>query len=112
MGADPAVVKNKAGSYVMIYTGPPNPTSLFSYDRNIENVKVYPSLCTNVVYVQSDGRDILNVDVIDITGRSVSLETIEATGKIDIGFLVPGIYMLRITGRQTSCVKKIVKAEE
>jgi hypothetical protein len=42
MGADPAVTKNDAGTYIMIYTGPPNLSSIADASQNL-SVRVYPN---------------------------------------------------------------------
>ncbi|MFI5171863.1 MAG: T9SS type A sorting domain-containing protein [Chitinophagales bacterium] len=76
------------------------------------NILIYPNPANAIVYVDLDGIDELtDIKISDVNGKIVKL--ISATEnefmQIDISELIPGIYLMNISGSKTNLNKKIVK---
>ena len=75
-----------------------------------EEVTVYPNPAREWVEVRSDGSEVLGVTVYDMRGQVVHKE--EATrrhGRVSIGTLPDGVYMMRVETERGSAIKKVVK---
>ncbi|MBQ6047057.1 MAG: C10 family peptidase [Bacteroidales bacterium] len=73
-------------------------------------VTVYPNPAREWVEVRSDGSEVLGVTVYDMRGQVVHKE--EATrrhGRVNIGALPNGVYMMRVETDRGTAIKKVVK---
>ena len=73
-------------------------------EANATAVNVYPNPTTGILYVEGEG--ILNVEVLDLNGRTMMNAQ---GGAIDISSLDNGVYMIRTTTESGVTMKKIVK---
>jgi len=112
MAADPAVVKNKSGVYVMLYTGPPAVTGI-NESYTDTGIKLFPNCFSHHITVKSDLNEELYIEIIDINGKVVhtakSEKDIQAT-KINLSHLSNGVYHCRVSGEKTTITRKIIKA--
>ncbi len=107
-GGDPSVVKLSNNTYIMIYVGPPNHTSISENNHNNKNAySIYPNPVNDwlhIDYIDS----IRSLLLFDINGNQI-FETV-ATYKFSVANLSRGIYYLKlidVTGTIVS--KKFVK---
>lgn len=114
-GADPAVVKNKAGTYIMIYTGPPTPASVKDNNELDLKIKLYPSVFnTHFNVLVNDLSERLKIKVFDIQGKEVYTSVIEAgveKTQVNLSHLAAGTYYCELSNNQNSISRKIIKAE-
>ena len=78
-----------------------------SYDNASEvyagHVKVYPNPSNGVINIISE-EEIVSVDIIDITGRTITSETSKT---LDVSWLNSGLYLLRINTIKISYIEKV-----
>ena len=78
-----------------------------SYDNASEvyagHVKVYPNPSNGVINIISE-EEIVSVDIIDITGRTITSETSKT---LDVSWLNSGLYLLKINTIKTSYIEKV-----
>ena len=75
-----------------------------------EEVTVYPNPTRDWVEVRSEGSEVLGVTVYDMRGQVVHRE--EATrrhGRVSIGALPNGVYMMKVETDRGTAIKKVVK---
>ncbi|MCE3226335.1 MAG: repeat-like domain [Bacteroidetes bacterium] len=114
MGADPAVVKTKSGTYIMIYTGPPNPTGMETRESISSDILVYPVTFNDFILVRSKSAKPVDVQIIDQLGKKVFEEKSENQSQIrqiHLQHLSAGIYYMKLSRNGISVTRKIVKAE-
>lgn len=83
-----------------------HPSALVSIDENeiIEpgTMSVYPNPAQDIAFVQYQGtHEVISIEVIDLTGRMVGEEAVNATGdnqfELGIARFAPGTYVIRLT---------------
>ncbi len=113
MGADPAVVRNKAGTYILIYTGPPNLTGVQENIKPEENFIIYPnSFSESFTISRKDGNDKLNIEIFDSNGKKVFTGNVSkdnSSTTIDLALLSAGFYYCTVSSKSGSFTKRIIK---
>ncbi len=113
MGADPAVVKNKAGNYRMIYTGPPNATGINANIKDDQGITIFPSVFDDHIFILNTGKGgDRQLEIYDVAGKFVHGATLKKEfeiNKIDLSFLSSGVYYCKIFNEASSVTRKIVK---
>lgn len=113
MGADPAVVKTKSGTYFMIYTGPPKTTDLKSNQFIPSDIEVFPSLFDDHIIVSKREKQFdYEISIYDVTGKIVYRSTLTKEFEVinvDLSFLDGGIYYCKLSNESKSVTKKIIK---
>lgn len=107
MGADPTVTKNQSGTYILIYTGPPNSTGLETPGDNT-GIRLFPNPAGQTVSFRST--QFTRAEFLNSAGQTV--KTVSLLGEntsTDISALPPGVYYIRFTGENGSAVRKFVK---
>lgn len=113
MGADPAVVKNKSGTYIMLYTGPPSSTGIEEYKKS-EIMTIYPIVFSNNITINPVKKLNYDLQVIDALGRIVYEENNisgSSTQNINLETLKGGVYYCMVRQESETVVKKIIKTE-
>jgi hypothetical protein len=84
-----------------------NPTGIGGFDKLAQNIRIYPSPATDIVYVSSPVA--VNATLCSIDG-SIVLKADEVKF-LNIGHLAEGMYILRLTDREHNFIKaqKIIK---
>lgn len=112
MGADPSVVKNKSGTYVMIYTGPPNTSSIEKVDKN-SNLSIYPNIFEHFIFITHQDNDAdYDLEIVDVFGKIVYKNRIPKNSdvtKIELEFLPVGSYYCKLSNEHVVFTKSIVK---
>jgi hypothetical protein len=115
MGADPAVVKNKSGTYVMLYTGPPAVTSVKDNKEFDSKINLFPTVFnTHFTITVSDMNERLTVTVFDQQGKKVHSSVIDGSSEknqINLSHLAAGSYYCEISDGYRSVSRQIIKAE-
>lgn len=94
--------------YAEWYEFTPVSTSISESDEIIAGFNVFPVPATNELYVELRENSSNKLDIYTCEGRIVMSQYLTGeTSKVDIGFLSPGIYYLRIA--ETNVIKKIIK---
>ena len=113
MAADPAVVKNKSGTYVMLYTGPPVTASVNENNLLDKNITLYPNVFDN--YINLRTKDVtlaLKVEIYDTAGKKV-VEAKTSVGALEnrynLSDLSAGLYYCEISDGTNTVMKKIIK---
>lgn len=109
MGADPAVAKNQAGTYILIYTGPPNLTGMQHGKPKASDVTLFPNPASTQVqlFVPADRAD---VQFYNSAGQCVkSLVLPNGTHTLDISELPAGLYEVKCTTRDGLTMHRLVK---
>ncbi|MFS4415972.1 T9SS type A sorting domain-containing protein [Maribacter sp. 2307ULW6-5] len=83
-------------------------TAVSPQEKHIEGFKLYPNPATDqVVYVSTALNEIKTVHIYDVFGELVLTDNIR--GKtLNIGRLVPGVYMVRVTENGKHMHRKLV----
>jgi hypothetical protein len=72
---------------------------------NSNNIVIYPNPAGNYITIESENSDLLNIEILDITGKG--LITLKNSNKIiDISWLKSGIYFIRINEKTLKFVKQ------
>ena len=95
-------------SPVLNLTYGPVIVSLTEVTASGKTVNVYPNPTTGIVVFDSEGLDILDVEVYDLPGRMV-LNSGIVQRSLDLSGLPTGMYVLKINTVEGSLVKRIVK---
>ncbi len=114
MGGDPVVTKNDAGTYIMIYTGPPNLSSVSEFkELNVANV--FPNPASEFIRVELTSEWLSAASspefvLYNAVGEIVVQKYLSvASTEISTGFLSSGIYFYEIReGEVTVKVEKLV----
>lgn len=112
MGADPAVVKNKSGTYIMLYTGPSSTTDI-KVNSKPDFMNIYPVVFNTDVTIEPLKKTAYNLLVIDALGRVVFEENnVRANGPktIDLSGLKTGVYYCLFNQEGETSVKKIIRS--
>ncbi|MDX2172897.1 MAG: T9SS type A sorting domain-containing protein [Bacteroidota bacterium] len=113
LGADPAVVKTKNGTYVMIYTGPPSTTDIDKNNNEKSTIIVAPTIFKDFITISSaDFKNKIEIEIIDALGKRVYYNNeLNPTEKneINLGTIETGIYFCKITQGNKTNTQKIVK---
>lgn len=113
MGADPSVTKNKNGTYVMVYTGPPNSTGVKDpFDANA-GFSVFPSEFDDFLMIENkEMKWDLHFELFDLNGKLVHETEIEKgalTTKVELSFLNAGVYSCILHSEEKIICKKVIK---
>lgn len=109
MGADPTVAKNQAGTYILIYTGPPNLTGMQHGKPKPTDVTMFPNPAATQVqlFVPADRAE---VQFYNAAGQCVkSLVLPNGTHTLDISELPAGLYEVKCTTRDGLTTHRLVK---
>lgn len=74
-------------------------------------VKVYPNPATGFVMVDFQGKEISDVQLIDLNGRILHVTDTKSASELrmDVGDVLPGVYLLKLnSGTQTEYVKLVI----
>lgn len=110
MGADPTVTKNQAGTYILIYTGPPNLTGIQHAKPGPKDVTLFPNPAATQIqlFVPADRAD---VQFYNAAGQCVkSLVLLNGTHTLDISELPAGLYQVKCTTRDGLTTHRLVKS--
>ncbi len=80
-------------------------TSTSVVDRLAKNITIYPNPAVDFINIQSDGIEILNTTVYDVTGKIVHVSSIPTS--VNLNGLIKGIYFLKINTIEGLLVKKL-----
>ncbi|MEZ4792984.1 MAG: endonuclease [Gelidibacter sp.] len=73
------------------------------------NISIYPNPVTGN-FLTIDTNKPLKVEIYNVLGKRLIATNVDATnGKVDVGFLYSGIYMLKMTSDQGTTTKRIIK---
>jgi hypothetical protein len=74
------------------------------------NLNVFPNPVGEVLFLETNMKGISTIEIIDLTGRRVYSANTQQSGiqAIELDFLCPGPYILRITGEEVA-VRQIIK---
>ncbi len=76
--------------------------------NTLETIAIYPNPASNVLNIDNpNGFDIKGADLFDILGRNT--KTVLENGKMNIGNLAKGIYLLHLQTENGNITKKIIK---
>ncbi len=79
-------------------------------DRTNENIfSVYPNPAKDILNVSGNGKNVDEVEVVDLTGKT--LVRILNSNKIDISSLKPSLYLVKIREGNSTTMKKVVVQE-
>ncbi|MEI7502929.1 MAG: sialate O-acetylesterase [Paludibacter sp.] len=85
-----------------------NPSAVESIEAT--NVYLYPNPTKNTLSVSVNGTEEKELTVLNLQGSSLYHQNLTTNdSKIDIGFLMPGIYFIKISNHQNVVLKKIIK---
>lgn len=106
-------VKLAAGKYQLL-TDVLLDKPFISYATGVQNsevqddkIMVYPNPASKEIYIDT-ASPLLNIELVDLTGRIVLSETINPMNTIQIGHLINGCYFLKIQTSKSTLIKKIV----
>ncbi|MCU0441076.1 MAG: T9SS type A sorting domain-containing protein [Bacteroidia bacterium] len=84
------------------------PTSLSSASK-ITNVSVYPNPATDMVYIQTELASTAQITLLDITGKEMISQQIDAANNgVSVASLPAGMYLLVVTQNNSRSVSRIV----
>ncbi len=113
MGADPAVVKNKLGTYIMIYTGPP--AALGIQENNLENgITIFPNSFSHHINIKNDLNESLTIEITDLSGKIVyqgKTDKGSEPTKVYLSHLSNGVYNCRVSGNGQDLTRKLIKTD-
>lgn len=109
MGADPAVVKNQAGTYILIYTGPPNLSGMQHLQPKPTDVTLFPNPATTDVqlFVPADHAEVVFYNAAGQCVKTLSLD--HGTHHVNISELPAGLYEVKCTTRDAMNMHRLVK---
>jgi hypothetical protein len=83
-------------------------TNHLNLDEN-PDLRVYPNPARDLLYIESDSRDVLRIRLLDITGSLVKEVLADHTGRqaLDVGEMKEGLYLLILDGEGHRMVSKI-----
>ncbi len=78
---------------------------------SINDLRVYPTLCNDVLFIKNSSIDNTNYQVIAINGTPTSLSgTLQSgTNKLDLGSLTPGVYLIQMQNLSGRSIQKFIK---
>ena len=100
---NPAVVTNEVMAIVTSITSVPK--------VQVQNVFVWPNPASGIVTIQTNGEEIIKVEVLDITGKLIDERKGNGTSelRLDVRQLSNGVYLLKVQTMKGEVVKKIFK---
>jgi len=78
-----------------------------SNSKSINNINIYPNPNTGKFTIFYDGKEKLNIDIIDITGKTVLREKINSTKEINLK-LTTGVYFLKMYNEKETVVRELL----
>ena len=75
--------------------------------NNVENIKVYPTLCSNSINIEG-AKNTESIAIFDILGKKV-MEINSKTNQIDVSSLNPNTYFIRINADNKVTQRKFIK---
>ena len=87
-----------------------SPTRMVTFSASRYGIKLYPNPANEYIFVSSLP-DQAKVEINDAWGKSIHLQMIENEGKIDIGHLRSGVYIMKINLIDGSEYYKFIKTE-
>jgi len=85
-----------------------NDQSFSNYDETLQDVVFFPIPFENNLYFNSNQN--LDVSIYSIDGKLISVLKLQSeTGKLNLGFLEKGIYILKYFVEGTNYYKRIIK---
>ncbi|MDD2529848.1 MAG: T9SS type A sorting domain-containing protein [Bacteroidales bacterium] len=75
--------------------------------NNVENIKVYPTLCSNSINIEG-AKNTESIAIFDILGKKV-MEINSNTNQIDVSSLNPNTYFIRISADNKVTQRKFIK---
>lgn len=78
-------------------------------DNELSNsIKVYPNPAKDYISIQSKNFKISSVEMYNVIGKRILLNSNLSNNKLDISSLVSGVYLLKINANDRSLVKKVI----
>lgn len=115
MGADPAVVKTKNGTYLMIYTGPPNSTGIDEQNNKLDGIAIYPNEFETNLTINGLQKGIkCELKILDLEGKQVFYQEKSSSldkETIDLSHLTIGYYFITVKQEKFETTRKIVKKQ-
>ena len=69
----------------------------------------YPNPAKNEITFESSEQNLLNIRIIDLSGRTIRSEQLEAGARLDVSDLLSGVYFIQLSGRGKTVARKLVK---
>jgi hypothetical protein len=100
--------KNSSSGKVYIYFGTNNITGLNDDAEKSGNIEIYPNPADNYINIQTNSEEYFNVDILDVTGKTLGTTIFYNQLTMDLNKFESGIYFFRIKGAAESIIKKVV----
>lgn len=95
-------------SYDLVVTFSPF-VGIFKQDFQKGSIRVFPNPTHDILYIESNGENLTEAEVLTITGSQVKIVKIEEN-RIDISFLPQGVYFLKMnSSSQAQTILRIMK---
>jgi hypothetical protein len=86
-----------------------SPNGLTDKGNQQSSIRMYPNPASGILFLETDMREDVKVEVIDINGKVMIATDMFRSKTIDVSMLASAIYQVRITSAQGSVVKRLVK---
>ena len=86
-----------------------SPNAVTNNKDQYATIRMYPNPASGMLFMETDMKEDVKVEVIDINGKVVIVTDMFRNKTIDVSMLASAIYQVRITGAQGSVVKRLVK---
>ncbi|MBT8394613.1 MAG: T9SS type A sorting domain-containing protein [Flavobacteriaceae bacterium] len=76
-------------------------------DKILEEVNIYPNPVANILNIES--HELLDIELYDVLGRKQNLKYLDSSKRIDVSFLMNGLYFLQLKKDKEKAIYKIIK---
>jgi len=83
--------------------------TLANDDFNIDNIVIYPNPSNGIFSIANGNNTIENIEVFDVTGKSIKSKSSSDNSTFDISNVSNGIYFVKISANNQTTVKRIIK---
>jgi hypothetical protein len=79
------------------------------YNQPAEDLFIYPNPTENFVYIKSTQHMVYNLQVVDMSGRTVITQNVSDADLVDVSYLASGTYQVILTNDQMRYTSKLIK---
>lgn len=97
VGGDPTVLRLPDSSYIMIYVGPPNTTSVATLTNSNAGISIYPNPSSDLIHIKLKTESQYTLSIFDAAGRRMIHQTFTGVStSVEVDGLSNGFYFVEV----------------